>query len=475
MPVKTVRFYTIALILFDILAVVGAFTLAYILRVQLDARPLVNQISALDFFFTFMQLLPFWLITLWGLGLYNPLVYRKRLTEVGKLLVASFIGVLLIVGYDYVNDDPVFPARLVPVYAGIATFFFLVFGREILRLLQNIAFTFGRGVQRVMVVGSGDATADIIANIARTSSSGYSVVASVGTKTKQSDVEHYSSLQKALDDLEALGIDTIIQTDLYDKTERNQLIMAAAQEHHIQYCFIPGEAEFYSGKNQIDVFLGYPIINVHQTPLVGWGELVKRIADILLITLSAVIWLPLMAVIVIMQKLLNPGPVFFKSTRLGLHGKTIQTYKFRSMLSQYSGTDALKIFADMGRDDLVKEYKENRKVRDDPRITWFGKLLREASIDELPQIFNVIKGEMSLVGPRPIISDEKPFYRSRAPLLFSVRPGITGLWQVSGRSDLPFEKRVELELYYAQNWSFWLDIKILMKTIGVVLFRIGAK
>ncbi len=194
-----------------------------------------------------------------------------------------------------------------------------------------------------------------------------------------------------------------------------------------------------------------------------------------MITLSAVIWLPLMAVIVIMQKLLNPGPVFFKSTRLGLHGKTIQTYKFRSMLSQYSGTDALKIFADMGRDDLVKEYKENRKVRDDPRITWFGKLLREASIDELPQIFNVIKGEMSLVGPRPIISDEKPFYRSRAPLLFSVRPGITGLWQVSGRSDLPFEKRVELELYYAQNWSFWLDIKILMKTIGVVLFRIGAK
>ena len=131
MPVKTIRFYTLALIAFDILAVLAAFVLAYVVRVQLDPRPLVYQISAIDFFMTFLQLTPIWVVTLWSLGLYSPAVYQKRLTEMGKLLMASFIGVLLIIGYDYVIDEPVFPARLVPVYAGIATFLFLVVGREI--------------------------------------------------------------------------------------------------------------------------------------------------------------------------------------------------------------------------------------------------------------------------------------------------------------------------------------------------------
>jgi lipopolysaccharide/colanic/teichoic acid biosynthesis glycosyltransferase len=145
------------------------------------------------------------------------------------------------------------------------------------------------------------------------------------------------------------------------------------------------------------------------------------------------------------------------------------------MAQKYSGEKAEDIFAKMGREDLVNEYQQNRKVKDDPRITKFGNILRVTSIDELPQIFNVILGDMSLVGPRPIIKEEKGFYKDRAPLLFSVRPGVTGLWQVSGRSDLTFGERVELELYYAQNWSFWLDIKILFKTVGAVLFRKGAE
>ncbi len=474
MPVKTVRLYTFALIIFDVLAVVAAFAVAYILRVQLDPRPLVNQISALDFLVTFAQLLPFWLITLWGLGLYNPSVYQKRLTEMGKLLVGSFIGILLIIAYDFVIDEPIFPARLVPVYAGIATFLFLVVGRELLRLIRDILYHFNYGTQRVMVIGSGDATKDIIENLNRTTSSGYRVVASVGAKAGD-HVKHYSSLTNALKDLDWLHIDTIIQTSLDEDSSRNQRIMGAAQGRHIQYCFIPGEAEFYSGKNEIDVFLGYPIIAVHQTPLIGWGELVKRIFDLTLIVLTSPLWIPFMALIALLQKIFNPGPLFFLSPRLGLHEKDINTYKFRSMNAKYSGEDAAKIFRDMGRPELAEEYEKTRKIDNDPRITTFGKFLRATSIDELPQIFNVIKGEMSLVGPRPIIKDERKFYSDRAPLLFSVRPGITGLWQVSGRSDLPFEKRVELELYYAQNWSFWLDIKILFRTIRAVLIRSGAR
>lgn len=474
MPVKTIRFYTLALIVFDVLAILAAFVLAYIVRVQLDPRPLVYQIGAMDFFVTFLQLTPIWIITLWSLGLYSPAVYQKRLTEMGKLLMAAFIGVLLLVGYEYVLDQPLFPARLVPVYAGIATFLFLVLGREILRLVRDIAYYFERGVQRVMVIGKGDATKDIIANLSNTRRSGYRVVATVGTKVR-GDIAYFSVPEDALEALNKLHVDTIIQTDLYENAERNQHIMGAAQERHINYSFIPGEAEFYSGKNQIDVFLGYPIIAVHQTPLVGWGEVVKRVFDLFATIVTLPVWGTLVVFVALTQKILNPGPIFYKSARMTRYSKNFDLYKFRSMSPRYGKKDAAEEFRDMGRDDLAAEYDKYRKVEHDPRITRFGRFIRATSLDELPQLFNVLRGDLSLVGPRPILPQELRLYLGRGSLLHSVKSGLTGLWQVSGRSDLPFEKRVELELYYAQNWSFWLDIKILFKTIGVVLFRSGAK
>jgi len=145
------------------------------------------------------------------------------------------------------------------------------------------------------------------------------------------------------------------------------------------------------------------------------------------------------------------------------------------MNMEYGGRDAAVEFQRMGRPDLAKEYIKNRKVENDPRITKFGKFIRATSIDELPQLFNVIKGDLSLVGPRPILPQEAKMAESRTALLHSVKSGVTGLWQVSGRSNLSFDERIELELFYAQNWTFWLDIKILFKTIGVVLRKSGAK
>lgn len=475
MPVATVRLYTIALLIADSLAVMLAFTIAYIVRVQLDPRPLVNQITAVDFFWTFLALLPFWVITFWALGLYSPRVYQRRLTEFGKLMVASFVGILLVIGYAFVINQPVFPARLVAVYAVVLVFVLLVLFREILRMIRDTLYIYDIGTQRVMIIGNNEATADIAENLDITHRSGYRVIAIAGKAPHNFEGRQYGSVTTALKHLGELRIDTIIQTSLYDDPEQNQLIMNEAQKRHLQYSFIPGESEFYSGKNQVDVFLGYPMINVYQSPLVGWGEFAKRIFDLALIVVSSPLWVPFFLLIALLQKIFNPGPVFFMSKRLGLHGKTIYTYKFRSMTWKYCGEKAEDIFASMGRPDLVTEYKQNRKVENDPRVTRFGNILRKTSIDELAQILNVIKGEMSLVGPRPIIKEEKEYYSHRAPLLFSVRPGITGLWQVSGRSDLSFNERVELELYYAQNWSFWLDIKILFKTVGVVLFGRGAK
>jgi lipopolysaccharide/colanic/teichoic acid biosynthesis glycosyltransferase len=177
----------------------------------------------------------------------------------------------------------------------------------------------------------------------------------------------------------------------------------------------------------------------------------------------------------IIKKLSDKGPAFYISKRLSRFSEPIGLIKFRSMGAEYGTKDAAEEFIAMGRKDLAKEYTKNRKIENDPRITKLGVWLRKTSIDELPQIFNVLKGDISLVGPRPILPQEVQMARGRTALLHSVKSGMTGLWQVSGRSELSFDDRIELELFYAQNWTFWLDIKILFKTFWIVVRGRGAK
>ncbi|HEX6462211.1 MAG TPA: sugar transferase [Candidatus Saccharimonadales bacterium] len=478
MPTKTARSYSIALIIADFVVLVLAFSLAYIIRVKLDPRPLTAPVLATDFIVSTLIIAPLWQIIFGFIGLYNPRVYTKRLSEWGRLLIGSFIGILLVIGYEYVVERPIFPARLVVVYALLTAFIFLLFEREIMRFLRTYLFRIGLGVSRVLIIGNSEATKDIALQMSDTRKSGYEVVAIAGPKSalpKQFQGKHFMTPESALHSLDNLMVDALIQTELYDTPARNQKILGATQERHIQYSFIPGEAEFYSGKNTIDVFLGYPIINVHQTPLIGWGEVVKRIFDVVATGLGLIVISPFLLVIMLLQKTFNPGPVFYVSQRLTRYSTPFGLIKFRSMSPQYGDKDAAEEFRNMGREDLALEYEQFRKVKHDPRITAFGKFLRATSIDELPQFFNVLKGDLSLVGPRPILPQELPLYHGRGALLHSVKSGVTGLWQVSGRSSLTFDKRVELELYYAQNWSFWLDIKILFKTIGALFKRDQAR
>ncbi len=475
---KNTKFYSLILILIDILVILGAFLLAYVARVQYDSRPLLANIYAVDYTHAFLFIIPFWILIFATLGLYKSNTYNRRLIEWSKIAVGSFIGILLVIGWQYVSDKNIFPARLVAVYGFFAAFFLIVIEREVLRLIRSLMFRYGKGVNRVLLIGASDATSDIARNLANTVKSGYHIIAIAGPKKivpAELKVRHYPLVEAALRDIEINNITAIIQTDLYDSAERNQKILGAAQSHHISYNFIPGEAEFYSGKNTIDVFLGYPMISVYQTPLIGWGAIAKRMFDFVVSILLAVILSPLILAIYIIKKIADPGPAFYISKRLSRFSEPIKLIKFRSMDAKYGSRDAAEDFREMGRNDLVIEYEKNRKVENDPRITRFGKFLRRTSLDELPQIFNVLNGNLSLVGPRPILPQETKLAHGKTSLLHSVKSGVTGIWQVSGRSELSFDERMDLELYYAQNWSFWLDIKILFKTIGVVLRRKGAK
>jgi len=481
MPTKNTKFYSLILILIDAAVLLLTFAVAYIARVVFDPRPLVSQVYAQEYFISFLLIVPVWIGIFAALGLYTSSTYNRRLVEWSKIALGSFIGILLVIGYEYVSETHLFPARLVAVYALVGSFILIVLEREILRIIRSLLFYLGKGTSRVLIIGNSAATKDIASELADTHKSGYQVVAIAGPKKLippgLNDVMHFSSVDTALKSIQTLGITTIIQTDLYDSAERNQRILGAAQTHHISYNFIPGEAEFYAGKNTVDVFLGYPMISVSQTPLIGWGAIAKQVFDALISAILIVVLSPLFLVLVLLQKILNPGTIFYVHKRLSRFSEPVSLLKFRSMkhLPGYDFKDAAEEFRAMGREDLAKEYDEHRKVKNDPRITRFGNFLRITSLDELPQLFNVLKGDLSLVGPRPILPQEANFSPSRTALLHSVKSGVTGLWQVSGRSSLSFEERIELELFYAQNWSFWLDIKILFKTVAVVFRRKGAK
>ena len=403
-----------------------------------------------------------------------------------RLAVGAFLGILLIIGFDFAVDETIFPARLIPVYGLIASFAFLVLARNLLWILKKYLLRYGFGVRGIMIIGNTESARKLALSLKDTLTSGYNIKAIVGGQNAVPDGykgKVYSSINDALEDLPKLGIHMVIQTQMYSLDSRNRKIFEAVRNNHLAYRFIPAQSEFYTGNNTVEIIAGFPVIAVHQTPLIGWGRVVKRVMDIILSLLGLIITSPIILIAAIAIKINDPkGPVVYKHTRITRFGTPFSIYKMRSMCWKYStgkhasGKSAEQVFKEMGREDLAKEYKETHKVKEDPRITPVGKFIRRTSIDELPQLLNVILGHLSLVGPRAMLKKELPKYRQQAggDVVLSVKSGVTGLWQVSGRSDSTVEERVRLELYYVQNWSLWLDFKILLKTLLVVFRGSGA-
>lgn len=197
-------------------------------------------------------------------------------------------------------------------------------------------------------------------------------------------------------------------------------------------------------------------------------RIVKRTTDIILSLTSLVGLLPFFAIIALAIKLDSKGPVFFKHTRIGKDGKIIKIYKFRTMVE--NAEDLIKGFTP----EQMKEYEENYKLSNDPRITKVGEFLRKTSLDELPQLINILKGDLAIVGPRPVVANELKKYGTNIRKFLSVTPGLTGYWAANGRSCTSYEQRMQMELFYIDNLSFKLDVKVFFKTVGAVLNRRGA-
>lgn len=195
----------------------------------------------------------------------------------------------------------------------------------------------------------------------------------------------------------------------------------------------------------------------------------KRIMDLLMVSIAVILLLPIFLLISILVKVTSKGPVIYKHKRVGKNGRKIYLYKFRTMVSDADNFD--KYFTK----SELKKFKENYKLEDDPRITRIGKILRRTSLDELPQLFNILKGDMSLIGPRPVVEEELEYFKENKELILSILPGLTGWWACNGRSCRTYDDRVKLEAYYVKNMSFRLDIKCFFKTIVTVIKKEGAK
>lgn len=459
--------YALLLVMGDFLALAAAFGVAYILRVKLDERSLVNQIAAWDYFRAVLTVLPLWILVHAFIGLYSQEVFEKRFSELGRLVVGSFMGILVVIGYDFVSDAALFPARLVPVYGLVLGFGFLVLFRSVIKVVRRVLFRFGLGVSNVLIVGDTDATAQMIGAVRNTRSTGQNVLATVGRDVK--GFKRYKNFSDAVNGLRR-PIHAIIQTELYGNQDKNNEILRYAHEHHASYRFVPGNTDLFVGNITVDLYAGLPVVAVHQTALIGWGRVIKRAFDFIVSLILIVVLSPLLLLIAIAVKLLDPkGGVIFRQTRLTRFNREYTCYKFRTMKQKYSGMTPEEAFTAMGKPEVIKKYRDNGDfIPNDPRITAIGRFLRVTSMDELPQFFNVLKGDISLVGPRTLIPQELNAYEKRHAIL-SVKSGITGLAQISGRKDIDFDERRRLDIYYVQNWSFWNDLTILMKTFRKII------
>ena len=471
-----------ALIIGDIIAIVTSFLYAYLIRIHFDTRPYYFESNPGQFVLATSILLPIWIFILFALGLYdkNIILNRSKTSETLRLLTASVIGVMSIITVDFFLKSDLFPVRPIALYAMLTCFLSLVAMRAIIKKARSLILREKIGLQKVLIIGDSENTARLITNILGYPEEGYRIVgvvskASLIPKDLRKKIR-FSSLKQALLKTKP---DIIFQTD----EKRVEYVYKQAVDRHILYYFVPTESGLSHHLGELELIGNTPAILVKATPLIGGAKVLKRATDVILGGIVFLLALIPMVVILIIQKILNPkSKALYCQIRLSRFNKKVKIYKFRSMKPEYSGLTPEQAFLKMQKQGIIKnakkyidDYRKNGDyLENDPRITRFGDFLRKTSLDELPQLFNVLKGDISLVGPRALVPGELKNYGDRS-LLLSVKSGLTGLAQVSGRRDISFKERRALDIYYVENWSMRLDLQILMRTIKIVLTRRGAK
>ncbi len=467
---RTDIIFTLLTIPIDALMVLFAFISSYWLRSETELLQVIY-LWPFDNYVQFIALmLPFWIIIFALAGLYSQQAMRPGWGNFTKVFLAVSAGIMFFVAYVFLSRT-LFFSRLIVVYAWILGIVFVTLGRFLLGQIRKALLYYGVGARSVIIVGTNETAVTLKNELEYRRDLGYRVLNGL-FEPKVKTIGEYIEKHK---------VDELIVADTSIPSNQVLEIMNLAEEHAILFRLVPNLFEVRSTNVEVQTLAAIPIIEYQRTPLAGWASLVKRVMDIVLSSLAIVVLSPVFALLSLLVKLDSSGPIFYRQRRLGLHRKHFYIYKFRTMKSEFctgddfSGQTDEEIFLKKFKDPkLLKNFITERKLEEDPRVTRLGRFLRKTSLDELPQLFNVFMGQIALVGPRPMLPQEIEKCGDLKHRLFIIKPGLTGLWQVSGRSSVPFSERIKLDAYYIENWSLWQDLIIMAKTVVVILLRKNA-
>lgn len=459
-------FFLVARVPLDFVAILLAALSAYFLRfgtVFADWRPATQIISFNNYLVLSLLVSAVWVGLLAASGLYGT-SRLKFFNEIFKIIVSLSTGFATVIFFLFFKRE-FFASRFILLAGWILAIIFVVLSHFLMRTIRKYFYRKGLGLRRAALIGSGR-TAEILFN-------SFKIHPELG-------VVIVFNFAQITDDSFTREIDEIIYADEKWDAEVFSQIAKLAEEKHLSLKYA---ADFWEGPRasmEVTALFGIPLVELKKTPLEGWSRVQKRVFDIALSTFLLILFSPFLLLIALAIKFGSKGPVIFKNPRVGQYGRMFNTLKFRTMKREFcigpqfpNSEGALRYEAELIGKQGIKDGPVY-KIKNDPRVTPFGRFLRAASLDELPQLWNVIRGEMSLVGPRPHQPREVEKYAREVRRVFLIKPGITGLAQISGRSDLSFEEESRLDIYYMEHWRISLDLIILAKTVLAVLRRKGA-
>lgn len=394
--------------------------------------------------------------------------YRFIMTQIPKIVQAFVYSILAFFIIMFFIRQVQF-SRLTFAYYAIVGLPLITFSRFIVNRRIKRMFESGIGVKKLLFIGFSDANKEVIDYLKEHREFGIYVEGGLTfSGLEDSHFEILGDLSDYKKVIDNYDIDIVLVSN-YNETAKD--IITYCENNYIQVFMIPDVMNLISNPVDIGYINSVPLLTFRESRLTSFEGKLKQLSDFILALIALIPCIPIMGIIAVLIKLSSPGPVLFKHKRLGMNGEFIYVYKFRTMI-QNADNVLQQLF--INNPSLKEQYEREFKLEDDPRITGVGAFLRKTSLDELPQIFNILKGELSFVGPRPIVEQEIEKYGEYSKYILRVPPGLTGLWQVSGRSDVSYNDRIQLDMYYINNWTFMLDITILLKTIPAVLARKGA-
>lgn len=435
----------------------------------LALRPKLYDITLSGFMEVIFFVAPIFVLIFALEGLYQMRTTRRFWQEAYRVFKATSLVLVIVIVVIFLKREW-FSSRFIILAGWGFTVLYITLGRYLIARVQRYhLLKKGTGVHRVLLIGTNGKMQAMNQYLTANRELGYKIVAQVSGVS--------------LHEIKAIrterGIDEVIVCDPTLTDDEHEKLLDYCQINNIGYRFIPTTLQASRISMQVGILNGEPIIEYQHTPLDGWGKVMKRAFDLFAGSILTLIALPIMGIIALLIRIEDgTGPIIYKNERVGQDGKKFYVYKFRYMLWKHCIAkenphleEALAFEKQLIAERNTREGGVLYKIKDDPRKMKVGAFIERYSLDELPQFFNVLRGEMSLVGPRPHQQREVDKYSEYHRRLLTIKPGITGMAQVSGRSDLPFEDEYRLDVYYIENWSLWLDILLCLKTFTALIRR----